>query len=391
MKYDFDKTIDRSGSDSVKYDLRKAYFGREDVIPLWVADMDFETPDFIIQAMQKRLQHPFLGYGIRSKSYLDTISKWVRSRYQWEIENNDISFSPGVVPGLMMAVLAFTEPQDKILVQPPVYFPFYITIKDNNRELVYNELIETNNGYEIDFEDLEAKFQTGVKMFIMSSPHNPVGRVWSLNELERIVDLCEQYNVLIVSDEIHADLTFKPNKHITIASISEVAAKRTLTFMAASKTFNIAGLSTAFVIIQQKELLEKYNKILDATHLFPGNIMGAIATKTAFDEGNSWREQMLDYVHGNIDFVDTYLKKNLPEIHFHKPQATYLLWLDFRELKWEQKKLVNFLIHKAGVGLNDGSIFSPGGSGFMRLNVACSIEVLEKALGQIKDAFNAKQ
>lgn len=391
MKYDFDKTIDRSGSDSVKYDLRKAYFGREDVIPLWVADMDFETPDFIIQAMQKRLQHPFLGYGIRSKSYLDTISKWVRSRYQWEIENNDISFSPGVVPGLMMAVLAFTDPQDKILVQPPVYFPFYITIKDNNRELVYNELIETNNGYEIDFEDLEAKFQTGVKMFIMSSPHNPVGRVWSLNELERIVDLCEQYNVLIVSDEIHADLTFKPNKHIPIASISEAAAKRTLTFMAASKTFNIAGLSTAFVIIQQKELLEKYNKILDATHLFPGNIMGAIATKTAFDEGNSWREQMLDYVHGNIDFVDTYLKKNLPEIHFHKPQATYLLWLDFRELKWEQKKLVNFLIHKARVGLNDGSIFSPGGSGFMRLNVACSIEVLEKALGQIKDAFNAKQ
>ncbi|RLD67434.1 MAG: cystathionine beta-lyase [Bacteroidetes bacterium] len=388
MKYDFDKIIDRSGTNSVKYDLRRAYFKHKDVIPLWVADMDFETPDFIIDAMQNRLQHPIMGYSIRSREYTRSICTWLQERHNWTVRANEISFSPGVVPGLVMATLAFSNPGDSILVQSPVYFPFYITVQENNRKLVYNPLKETPQGYIIDFDDLEEKLKQGVKMLMFSNPHNPVGRAWLEGELENLLDLCEQYDVLILSDEIHADLVFKPNKHTPLASLSKRAAMRTITYMAASKTFNVAGLSTAFVVIQNKELMQKYNQILEAMHLFAGNIMGAVATKAAFDQGNLWREQMLDYVSGNIDFVDEFLKARLPKISFIRPEATYLLWLDFRALGWEQKKLVDFLINKAGVGLNDGSIFSPGGEGFMRMNVACPRAILEKALVQISEAFN---
>ena len=387
-KYNFDKKVDRTGEDSVKYGLRKLVFKNENVIPLWVADMDFETPDFIIEAMKQRVDHSVFGYGFRSPAYSKTISKWVSSHYNWIVRTAEISFSPGVVPGLVMSILAFTKPGDKILVQPPVYFPFFISISGNDRELVFNPLKNTELGFQMDFDDLETKFKTGVKMFIMSNPHNPVGRVWTVKELNRVVDLCEKYDVMILSDEIHADLTFAPNKHIPLASISKEASNRTLTFMAASKTFNIAGLSTAFVIIQQKELLKKYNTIMESMHLFPGNVMGTVATKAAFENGDVWRGQMLDYVEGNIDFVENFLQENLPNIHFHRPEATYLLWLDFSYLQWEQKKLVDFLVNKAEVGLNDGSLFSPGGEGFMRLNVACSRNVLEKALVQIQLAFN---
>ncbi|MCK5856679.1 MAG: PatB family C-S lyase [Bacteroidales bacterium] len=383
MKYNFDTQLERSGTDSVKYDLRKAYFGNEDVIPLWVADMDFETPDFILNALRNRLEHPVFGYGFRSPDYHKTIVKWMHEQYEWSVKSREISFSPGVVPGLTMAILTFSKPKDKILVQPPVYFPFYISVKDNDRELVYNELLETKDGYRIDFNDLEAKLKTGVKIFIMSSPHNPVGRAWSLDELKRIVNLCEKYDVLILSDEIHADLTFLPRKHIPIASISEEAAQRTITFMAASKTFNIAGLSTAFVVIKHRKMMRTYNQRMDASHLYTGNIMGTIATKSAFDNGNSWRMQMLDYVNGNIDFVEEFLADNMPNVHFHRPEATYLLWLDFRDLGMSQKKLIDILVNKAGVGLNDGTIFNPGGEGFMRLNVACPRAVLQKALEQI--------
>ena len=386
-KYNFDIIIDRTKVDSVKYGLRKLLFNNENVIPLWVADMDFATPDFIIEALQQRLNHPVFGYGFRSPDYNKTIVNWLSEQYQWIVRPAEVSFSPGVVPGLMMSVLAFTKPKDKILVQPPVYFPFYETISGNDRELIYNELLETPTGYQIDFEDLEAKFSLGVKMFIMSNPHNPVGRVWRRDELEQIVHLCIKYDILILSDEIHADLTFEPNKHIPIASLSKEAAERTLTFMAASKTFNIAGLSTAFVVVQQKDLLKKYNKQMDAMHLFPGNVMGTVATKAAFDNGNDWRLQMLSYVEGNIDFVHDFLKEHLPEVRFHRPEATYLLWLDFRAFNWTQEKLNDFLINQAGVGLNDGAQFNPGGEGFMRLNVACSRALLEKALNQIVEAF----
>ena len=386
-QYNFDKIIDRTQVDTVKYGLRKPVFNNENVIPLWVADMDFETPDFIIEAMRQRVDHAVFGYGFRSSNYNKTISRWISDHYNWKVRTSEISFSPGVVPGLVMSILAFTKPGDKVLVQPPVYFPFYTSISGNNRELVFSPLKNTDRGYHMDFVDLEAKFKSGVKMFIMSNPHNPVGRVWTSEDLQQVVDLCAKYDVLILSDEIHADLTFEPNVHIPIASISKEAAMRTLTFMAASKTFNIAGLSTAFVVIQQKELLNRYNKTMDAMHLFTGNVMGAVATKAAFDNGDVWRKQMLEYVKGNIDFVADYIAEHIPKLHFMKPQATYLLWLDFSDYKLNQKDLVSLLVDKANVGLNDGTLFSPGGEGFMRMNVACPRSVLQQALEQIRDAL----
>ncbi|RUA26975.1 MAG: cystathionine beta-lyase [Bacteroidetes bacterium] len=386
-QYNFDKIIDRTQVDTVKYGLRKPVFNNENVIPLWVADMDFETPDFIIEAMRQRVDHAVFGYGFRSSDYNKTISRWISKHYNWKVGAEEISFSPGVVPGLVMSILAFTKPGDKVLVQPPVYFPFYTSISGNNRELVFSPLKNTDRGYHMDFVDLEAKFKSGVKMFIMSNPHNPVGRVWTSEDLQQVVDLCAKYDVLILSDEIHADLTFGPNVHIPIASISKEAAMRTLTFMAASKTFNIAGLSTAFVVIQQKELLNRYNKTMDAMHLFTGNVMGAVATKAAFDNGDVWRKQMLEYVKGNIDFVADYIAEHIPKLHFMKPQATYLLWLDFSDYKLNQKDLVSLLVDKANVGLNDGTLFNPGGEGFMRMNVACPRSVLQQALEQIRDAL----
>ena len=386
--YDFDKIIAREQTASVKYDLREPYFGKADVLPMWVADMDFETPDFIRKAVQERAKHPIYGYSIREDNYYQSIVDWVKRRHNWEIEKEWIVHSPGIVPALNFSVLTFTNPGDGIIVQPPVYFPFFTTVEENGRELVYNELIEKENHYGIDFVDLEEKLKLGVKIFIMSNPHNPVGRVWKYKELEQIVELCEKYDVLILSDEIHADLTFTPHKHIPIASISKVAAQRTLSFMAASKTFNIAGLSTAFVVSQNKDLLKAYNDKMNAMHLFTGNVMGSIATKVAFEQGEEWRLQMLDYVKENINFVEQYLKENLPQIRFNKPEATYLIWLDFRALNLKQKELVALLINEAGVGLNDGSVFSPGGEGFMRLNVACSRAVIQKALTQISKVVN---
>ena len=386
-EYNFDKIIDRTEDDNVKYGLRKLIFNNENVIPLWVADMDFETPDFIINAMRNRVNHAVFGYGFRSPDYNRTIRNWVSNHYNWKVRLAEISFSPGVVPGLVMSILAFTKPGDKILVQPPVYFPFFTSISGNNRELVLSPLKNINLDYQMDFDDLEAKFKMGVKMFIMSNPHNPVGRVWTLKELHRVVDLCEKYDVLILSDEIHADLAFEPNVHIPIASISKEASKRTLTFMAASKTFNIAGLSTAFVIIQQKELLKEYDKTMEAMHLFPGNVMGTVATKSAFENGDEWRNQMLDYVKGNIDFVADYSAKHIPKLRFNRPQATYLLWLDFRAFNRPQKDLVALLVHKAGVGLNDGTLFMAENEGFMRMNVACPRQIVQQALEQIREAL----
>ncbi len=387
MNYNFDKIIKRANTDSVKYDLREDYFGRADVIPMWVADMDFETPPCVMNALKKRLEHPVMGYSIRSGEFHASIRKWLSDRYGWQVQTEEISFSPGVVPGLMMATYAFSKAGDALMVQPPVYFPFYITIRDNKRQLVYNPLVEDDLYYRMDFADMERRFKQGVKAIMLSNPHNPVGRVWTAEELERLVALCTRYDVLIFSDEIHADLVFAPQKHIPVATLSPEAAARTITFMAASKTFNVAGLSTSFVIIRNPALMKKYQATMDAMHLFSGNIMGTVATKAAFDCGNDWRLQMLDYVQGNIRFTEEFLQANLPQIRFRTPEATFLLWLDFRALGLSQKQLTDILINKAGVGLNDGTVFSPGGEGFMRMNVAVSRKVLAQALNQIKEAF----
>jgi len=391
MKNNFDKIIERENTNCVKYDLRKQIFGTTDLIPMWVADMDFETPDVIIEAIKKRLEHPVLGYSFRPESFYTSIIDWMKIRHQWNVKKEWISFSPGVVPALNMIVLGLTEADDKIIVQPPVYFPFFTAIENHGRKLINNPLIIKNSRICIDFIDLEAKISEGAKMLFLCNPHNPGGSVWKRDELLKIADLCLKNNVIVVSDEIHSDLIFSPNKHIPFASLSKEISDITITCMAPSKTFNIAGLSTSFLVISNHELMKKYNKTLDNVHVGQGNIFGTIALEAAYNQGSQWLEELLSYLRINIDFVENFLKNNIPEIKMLKPEATYMIWLDCRNLKMNDKTLRNFLIKEAKIGLNDGPVFGIGGEGFQRMNIACPLSLIEKALIRLKKAVDNYQ
>jgi len=385
--YNFDEIIAREQTDCVKYDLREMFFGTDDVIPMWVADMDFRTPDFIIDAIKSRLDHKILGYSIRGEGFNNAITDWMKKRHDWVIKQDWISFSPGVVPALNLLVMAFTEPGDKIIVQPPVYFPFFMAIDNNGRLKVENPLKLENGRLGMDFEDLKVKAK-GAKMILISHPHNPGGSVWTKEELIQLSDICLENDVLMVSDEIHSDLLFNHQKHIPLASVSDKVAKQTIICNAPSKTFNLAGLATSYLIIPNKELLDRYNKILnDEMHLNMGNVFGGIALKAAYKDGDKWLDQLLEYVWENVCFVDDYLKKNIPQIKAIIPESTYMIWLDCRELGFSGDELKNFFISKAKVGFNDGRVFGTGGEDFMRINVACPKSVVKQALDNIKNAL----
>lgn len=387
MNYHFDEIIRRENTDCVKYDLRKAIFGTEDVIPMWVADMDFKSPDFIVRSLKERLNHEILGYSVRSQGFYDAVIDWFKKRHGVEINRNQITVSPGVVPALSMCVLAYSKPGDKIIIQPPVYHPFFDMVLNNGRQLVCNPLTFKDNRYFIDFDDLERKIDSKTKMLFLSNPHNPVGRVWTLEELTRLSELCLKHNILILSDEIHSDLIFKPHTHIPILSVSEAIAQQSITAIAPSKTFNLAGLHTSVLIIPNQKLYSEYESVLDRLHIGSGNLFGNIALEAAYKHGEEWLEQLLDYLQGNLDFTRDFLKTHLPDIQLIEPEGTYLLWLGFRNMNLPQKELNDFLIHKAKVGFNDGVIFGEGGEGFQRMNIACPRSVIEKALNRIKDAW----
>lgn len=388
MKYNFDKIINRENTNCIKYDLRKKLFKKDDVIPMWVADMDFETPSFIKDAILQRAEHQIYGYSFRPDSFYDSIVNWVKTYHNWEINPKQISFSPGVVPGIAISVLAFTKPGDKIIVQPPVYFPFFTTIKENGRQVVENKLINKDGCYSMDFDDLLSQIDLRTKMIIISNPHNPVGRVWKKQELEKLVEICEKNEVLIISDEIHSDIVFSQNKHIPIATISEYARENTITFMAPSKTFNLAGLSTSVAIFGNKKLQKTYNLYLENLHLNLGNVFGNIASEAAYTNGYEWVVEMKNYILENINFAHKFISEEIPQINFIKPEATYLLWIDFSKLNMTDNDLNDFLINKAGIALNLGNTFGSGGEKYMRMNVACTKEVLTKALNQLKTAIN---
>lgn len=387
MKYDFDKVVDRTGTHTVKYDFRKQYFGADDVIPMWVADMDIETPDFIVDAIKKRAEHPIYGYTIRPDSYNQALVNWMQTRHQWEIKSEWISHSPGVVPGLVLSLLAFTNPGDKVILQSPVYFPFYHSILGNGRQLVDNPLKLINGKYEIDFDDLEKKIDSRTKMILLCSPHNPVSRVWTKEELLRLGEICLKHDMLIVADEIHHDLVFKHQKHYPIASLSEDLAQNTISFVAPSKTFNLAGLSTAAAIISNKKHLAAYNNILGDYHLFISNVFGTTAFEAAYTKGHDWLDQLMDYIWENYLFVKAYLEKNIPDVGVLEPEGTYLLWLDFRKLGLSNQELKELMIKKAKVGFNDGVVFGETGSGFQRMNIACSRKIIATALENMKKAI----
>jgi cystathionine beta-lyase len=384
--YNFDEFIDRKNTSCIKWDYTKEFLGEADVLPMWVADMDFKTPDFIIDAVKERANHEIFGYSMRPPGYYQSIVDWVKNLHGWKIEKDWIVFSPGIVPAVNMAVLAFTQPGDEIIVQPPVYFPFFTAVTDHNRKLIYNQLRLEKERYFIDFNDLKKKITAHTKMIIISNPHNPVGRAWTQNELTELAEICLKHKILILSDEIHSDLVFKPNRHCVLANLSGEIADHTLTMMAPSKTFNLAGMSTSSVIISNSVLRDTFKKTLDSIHLGLGNIFGAVASEAAYSFGNDWLDQMLDYVKGNVDYVDEFLKSQLPQVKMVQPEATYMVWLDFRDLKLSRNELNELILKKAKLGLNDGEVFGPGGEGFQRMNLACPRSYVETAMNQLKAA-----
>jgi cystathionine beta-lyase len=386
MRYDFDEPIKRENTDSVKFDYTREYFGISDLIPMWVADMDFRTPDFIMEAIRKRTQHEILGYSIRPDSFYQAIINWYRQRQDWSIERDWILFSPGVVAALSMAVNAYTREGEKVIVQSPVYHPFFSVIKENKRELVYNTLIENDGYYRMDLDDLKQKIDPDTKLLLLSHPHNPVGRVWSPGELKELADLCLENNIVILSDEIHSDLVFQPHIHTPLSTLNDEIADITVTCVAASKTFNLAGLSSSAVIISNEKLRARFSHEVHKGHLYMGNIFGTIAMETAYSQGGDWLDQLLVYLKGNADLLADYTASNLPGISVRPPEATYLAWLDMKSLGMKSNQLRKFMTRDAGIGCNDGPSFGPGGTGFQRLNFACPRSILKKALLQLKQA-----
>jgi cystathionine beta-lyase len=386
--YNFDEIVDRKGTDSIKYDAAKEFLGATgDIIPMWVADMDFRTPDFVINALKKRIGHEVFAYTMRSKNYYESIIGWLKRRHQWEVSRESIVFSPGVVPAVNMAVLSYTQPGDRIITQPPVYFPFFNAVKDHGRELVYNPLVIKNGRLNMDLENLEKVAKEGARMIILSSPHNPGGSVWTEEELRRLADICLRNDILILSDEIHCDLVFKPNKHIPLVTLSDEIADHCITAIAPSKTFNLSGLSTSSVIIPNAELRKQFIATLDHLHIGMGNIAGNVASQAAYTYGDEWVDELMAYLSVNLDILEDYLQQQIPQIKMLRPEATFLVWLDCRELGMDDITLNKFFLEKARLGLNRGEMFGPGGSGFMRMNIGCTKATLNKALECLKEAF----
>jgi cystathionine beta-lyase len=387
MIYNFNESVERRNTNCEKWDNCIERFGRNDLLPLWVADMDFKTPDFIISALRQRLEHEILGYPIRPLSFYNAVKNWLQRR-GWQIETNKINFSPGVVSAINFAVNAFTDFGDKILINTPVYHPFMYAVNNHGRILVRSSLVNSGDGYyTVDFDDFERKLADGVKMFIMCSPHNPVGRVWTLDELTRIGQLCVKYNVLIISDEIHSDLIFKPNRHIYFASISEEFADRTVTFIAPSKTFNIAGLSSSIIYADNMDLCKKIGAYIRNLGISGGTIFGDIALETAYANGDEWLEQLINYLDENCEYVVNYLRTNIPQITTRKPEGTYLMWLDCSRLKMTAAQTQDFLVSKAGLAMNPGRMFGDEGEQFVRLNVATQRSVLVQAMENLRKAM----
>lgn len=400
MNYDFDKIIDRSGSDDLKHEVLKERYGRDDILPLWVADMDFETPDFILDAMRKRMEHPIFGYTVQPKEYWPTVKKWIADHHQWDVKEEWMTYIPGVVRGLGFAINALTEPGDKIIIQTPVYHPFRLTIEGNGRCTVRNQLIETDgeNFYEMDFDNLLSIID-GAKMLVLCNPHNPAGITWSKETLQRLADICYEHNVIVVSDEIHADLALFGHKHVPFASVSDKAKNISVTFQAPTKTFNVAALVSSYAIVPNDKIREKLYSWITANELNEPNIFAPIATIAAFSQGEPWRREMLRYIEENILFTEEYFAQHIPGIKVIRPQASFLVWLDCRGLGLDHDALLDLFINKARLALNDGEIFDTEGDpkapmhnehcasrGFMRLNVGTPRAILRQALSQLADA-----
>ncbi|WP_020612377.1 MalY/PatB family protein [Sediminispirochaeta bajacaliforniensis] len=387
-KYNFDAIINRIGTDSLKWNSLQGKFGSNDLLPFWVADMDFSSPRPVIDALKARVEHGIFGYVFRDDAFSDAVISWFATQHKWLLLKEWISFSPGVVTGLTIMIRAFTNIGDKIVIQPPVYYPFSRIIRQNNRVVEENPLCQKHDGkYEIDFADLERKLkEPSVKAMILCSPHNPVSRVWRKEELLSIGNLCKKYGVIIFSDEIHCDFVFGSRRHIPLASLSDEIANNTVTLVSPSKTFNLAGLKTAVIISKNKNLLDRYNEMLDIHHVAGPNCFGLVATEAAYTHGEEYRKQLLEYLQTNIAFLSDYISRRIPILKVTEPEGTYLMWIDCRALALSNDELDDLFFKKAKIAVDAGHWFGSSGSGFMRINIACPRSILEKGLCSLHDA-----
>ena len=387
-KYNFDCVIDRHGTAAAKIDRLDAVFGRHDLTPLWIADLDFAVCPQITAALQKRLQHPVLGYSEASDAYWNAIIDWNRHRHGFEIDRSELAFVPGVVKGIAYAVNFFTSRGDTVVIQPPGYTPFRTVVEGNGRKVVENPLVATAEGYEMDLDGLERLIEEHhPRMMVLCNPHNPIGIQWSADDLARLASICRRAGVVVVSDEIHGDLMLEGRPHIPFLSVSDDARAIGVMLGAPSKTFNIPGLVSSWMVVKNPELRKPYYEWLEANEFSAPVLISTIGAEAAYCNGEEWLDQMLEYVQSNIEFVVDYLAANIPELRVVRPQASFLLWLDFRGLGMCQKEIMNLLLDKAHLALNDGTMFGSQGAGFARLNVGTPRCVLHKALDSLKTAI----
>lgn len=386
---DFDTIIDRRNTNSLKYDFAVRRGKPEDILPLWVADMDFRVSQKILDAIHERVEHGIFGYSEVHEGYFEALQQWMKEKHGWNIDRRWLVKTPGVVFAIAMAVQAYTKPGDAILIQKPVYYPFSEIIEDNQRKLVDNTLILGEDGvYHMDLADFERKIvENRVKLFLLCNPHNPVGRVWTREELKDIGEICIRHDVLIISDEIHMDFVYKGHRHQVFADICEDIQTRTITCTSPSKTFNLAGLQVSNIIISDPKLRQQFRKQINAAGYSQLNTLGLTACEAAYRYGTPWYEELMKYLSENIKYIKGFLKENLPQIRLIEPEGTYLIWLDFRELGLTEEEREDLIVHKAGLWLDSGVMFGPSGEGFERINIACPRAILEKALTKLAKAI----
>lgn len=388
MQQPFDYITNRKQTHSVKWDGVQTFFGSDDLLPMWVADMDFQAPAPVREALKKAIDHGIFGYAMTTNETNETIVNWLKTRHGWNIESEWLVYSPGVVFAISMAIQALTEPQDAILIQTPVYAPFFSMINQNQRTLIENPLVLQNNRYMMDFEDLEEKLKQNVKMMILCSPHNPGGRVWKREELEKVYNLCQKYDITLLSDEIHADLVYKLHKHIPISSLHHHDNNKVITFVSPSKTFNLAGLQASAVIIEDKEMREAYTRMQQKQGFFSLNALGIVGLEAAYRDGEEWLEHLLAYLQDNIEYASRFIHKRLPKLKIMEPEGTYLIWIDCRGLGLSDARIRTLLLEQGKIALEPGTKYGQYGSGFVRLNIGCPRELLEDGLERLYRAFS---
>ncbi|MFH1382844.1 MAG: MalY/PatB family protein [Chloroflexota bacterium] len=388
MKYDFDTVINRCGTNSAKWDGAEDLFHVKDILPMWVADMDFRLPQPILDALKEAADHGIFGYTRVGASYYEALLNWMKKRHQWDIQKEWVAFSAGVVPAIRILIKAFTQPGDQVIVQTPVYYPFFNAIKDNGCEILDNPLRLENGQYTMDFADLESKISPRAKIFLLCSPHNPISRVWQEEELRALGEICLKHNILVIADEIHHDIVYPGFKHTILPTIEPEFADKSIVCTSASKTFNLAGLKMSNIIIPEAGLRDRFCTVARSCGHPSPNIFGLVATEAALRYGEAWLDQLLEYLQGNIDFLTKYVAEKIPGLKVMQPQGTYLLWLDFRDCGIDPARLGSFVREEAKVGLEPGTRFGCTGDGFERMNIACPRSILAEGLSRIEKTVN---